>query len=112
MTVPQEQEVLNMGELYWSAELEASRTPSPGISAKRLKMTFDDIANNFRQEVPAWMDDEFNNLLRVQRTPQSLGYDEVDSFKALFSSNDSPFQSQNGMKKKMQTGCIPCLYVG
>ena len=94
---------------YWSGEVDVSRTPSPGIPAKRLKMTLDEITDIF-QEDTAWKDNEFNNLLRVQRTPQSLGYDEVDSFKALFSSDGSAFQPQD-RKRKMQTGCIPCLYV-
>ena len=111
MTVPQEQESVVVGEVdgYWSGTLDNSRTPSPGIPAKRMKMTLDEITDIWRQE-QLLEDNEYDNLLRLQKTPESLGYDNVGSFRALwFSSDDSP-QEQNG-KKKMQTGCIPCLYV-
>lgn len=92
---------------FWDAEVDIARTPSPGIATKRMRMTFDDIANDFRQE-PSLGDDDFHNLWRVQKTPESLGYETIGSFKNLFSSGDSSYSKPNG-RRKMQTGCIPCL---
>ncbi|KAK3691228.1 hypothetical protein LTR37_018760 [Vermiconidia calcicola] len=111
MTVPQKQDVQGADEYYgmWSGDVELSRTPSPGTPTKRMRMTLDDIADGFREEAP-WVNNEYDNLLRANRTPESLEYDEhADFYRTLWvSSNDSRHTSRVG-KSVMQTGCIPCL---
>lgn len=92
---------------YWSGDVDISRTPSPSIPAKRIRMTLNEIADDFRQPQP-WEDNEYNNLLRTQRTPEALGYENVDSFRSMWVSTDESEEPQDE-KKKMQTGCIPCL---
>ena len=112
MTIPQEQEMEGMGDMngLWSGDVDISRTPTPGVPAKRMRMTFDEIRDDYLNEM-AFKEDDFSNLMRVQQTPESLGYDNTTSWKALwFSPSARSQQSQNG-RKKMQTGCIPCLYV-
>ena len=113
MTIPQEHEMEGMGEMngLWSADVDISRTPTPGVPAKRMRMTFDEIRDDYLSEMFV-KEDDFNNLTRVvQQTPESLGYDTTNSWRSLWvSPSASSQQSQNG-KKKMQTGCIPCLYV-
>ena len=112
MTVTQKQELVGAVDMsgYWSGDVDISRTPSPGIpAAKRMKMSLDEIAQQFREEHPL-NDDEYHNLLRVQRTPESLGYDNVDSFRELWVSSNDSTGGRDG-RKKMRTGCIPCLYV-
>ncbi len=84
-----------------------SRTPSPGLPSKRLRTSFEEIAQDFRQEA-ASMDYGYDNLSRLQQTPESLGYESVASFHSLFSYKDGSQPIMNG-KPKMQTGCIPCL---
>lgn len=95
---------------FWDGEVDVSRTPSPGLPTKRMRMTLNEIASDFRQEA-AWKDSEHGNLLRLQKTPDSLGYDNVGSFKTLFSADGLDTQPAQ-RKKKMQTGCIPCLIKG
>ena len=131
MTFPSEEEVVDVeGINGWNAEIDVTRTPSPGIPAKRMRMTLEDIAQDFH-EISAGKDSEFNNLLRVEKGPEELGYGTTaQSFSEIwFTGNDSSqstvrkaltdeltlgeltameFKSR---KKKMQTGCIPCLYV-
>ena len=107
MTLPSEQEFVmgNNGDVYgfWDAEVDISRTPSPSIPAKRMRTQADDIANDNQQET-YWNHNGYNNLIRVQPTLESLGYEHVRSLK------DTPYarRSLSG-RKKMQTGCIPCL---
>lgn len=132
MTIPQEEEVADGGDMNgsWSAEIDLSRTPSPGIPAKRMRMSLQDIAQEFH-ETAMMRDSDFNNLLRIERSPQELGYGSAaTSFKELWfspsnSSQDTvrnvPARELNlqeptvielkARKRKMQTGCIPCLYV-
>ncbi len=132
MTFPSEEEVVDVEGIdgWWNAEIDVTRTPSPGIPAKRMKMTLEDIAQDFH-EIGAGKDSEYNNLLRVEKGPEELGYGtSAQSFSEMwFTGNDSSqptvrkvpvhepmlreltameFKSR---KKKMQTGCIPCLYV-
>jgi hypothetical protein len=112
MTVPQEHEMEVAGELngFWSANVDISRTPSPGVPTKRMRMTLGEIRDDFINDIP-FKEDDFNNLLRVQQTPEALGYDNTTSWRTLwFSPPGSSQQPPNG-KRKMQTGCIPCLYV-
>lgn len=115
----------------WNADVDISRTPSPGIPAKRVKLSLEDVAQDLR-ETSTMGGSELNNLLRLERSPQQLGYDPpASTFKELWeSSNDSyspdtvrgPQARELNLqalteielklrKKKMQTGCIPCLYV-
>ena len=115
----------------WSANIDVSRIPSPGIPAKRVKLSLEDVAQDFR-ETSMVRDSELLNLPRIARSPQELGYDPpATTFKELwFSSNNSNSQDTVGntqagelnlqeltkmelklRKNKMQTGCIPCLYV-
>lgn len=114
---------------WWSADIDISRTPSPGVPAKRIKMSLQDIAQDFH-DATMEREDDLTNLLRVERTPQELGYGpDATSWKELwFSSNNSTQDNTvrnvpNGefglqeltaddaklRKRKMQTGCIPCL---
>lgn len=109
---------------WWSADVELSRTPSPGIPTKRLKMTLEDISQDFR-ETTMQKDSDFGNLLRIERGPESLGYGNTPSFRELWfssansssnlsmdSGSENYFQAQEKpQRKKMRTGCIPCLYV-
>ncbi|KAK5168949.1 uncharacterized protein LTR77_006258 [Saxophila tyrrhenica] len=109
MAIPSAEEVYNaQGYSFWDGEVDISRTPSPGIPTKRMRTGLSDLSQDMQEEA-TWQD-EYNNLMRVQQTPESLGYESVGSFKTLFSSSDSPHTQviTNG-KKKMQTGCIPCL---
>ena len=128
MTMPLErQEIMAEDEVvngWWSGDVDISRTPSPGIPAKRMKMTLEDISQDFRATTMQ-KDSEFSNLLRASRTPDTLGYGVAQSYKDLW---PSPRYSSNAMphdvksrrsaeleltdrKRKMKTGCIPCLYV-
>ena len=121
MTVPEEDYgVAREVNGWWDADIEITRTPSPGMPAKRMKMTLEDIQKDF-QETTMQKDSEYNNLLRLERGAGSLGY-EAQSFKELwFTPNDSPpsiyditaVPSERDLtarkRKKMQTGCIPCL---
>lgn len=95
---------------YWSGDVDISRTPSPGVPAKRLRMTFGEIREDYLHDL-TYKEDDFSNLMRVQHTPESLGYDSsTSSWRTLwFSPPSSSQHSQNGKKKMMQTGCIPCL---
>ena len=115
MTIPQEKEAVAPADMngWWRGEVDLSRTPSPGIPAKRMRMALDEIGQDYN-EATLWEDGKLN-ILRVQRrTPESLGYGSQDNFRELwFESNDSseqPQQQEQG-RKKMQTGCISCLYV-
>lgn len=133
MTILQELDGANGEDLpgSWSADIDISRTPSPGIPAKRVKLSLEDVTQDLR-ETTTMGGSELNNLLRLERSPQQLGYDPpASTFKELWeSSNDSysqdtvrgpqarelDLQELTKMelklrKKKMQTGCIPCLYV-
>lgn len=113
MTVPPEQEMEGAGQLngYWSADVDIARTPSPGVPAKRMRMTFGEIRDDFINDMP-FKEDDFNNLLRVQQTPEALGYDNTPSWRTLwFSPPGSSQQTPPNGKRVMQTGCIPCLYV-
>ena len=112
MTVPQEQEMEETVDMdgFWSGDVDISRTPSPGIPSKRMRMTLSEIRDDFMVDL-LLKDDDLNNLMRLQQTPEDLGYDSTTSWRTLwFSPTASSQQLQNG-KKKMQTGCIPCLYV-
>ena len=127
MTVPQDAESTASEEVvdgWWSADVDVSRTPSPGIPAKRMRMTLDDIAQEYFDETV--LNDDELNLSRVRRTPESLGYGSGPNFRALWtgvSSRGSSSQTMDSQTvsqsaslppdgpKKMQTGCIPCLYV-
>lgn len=110
---------------WWSADIDVSRTPSPGIPTKRMKMTLEDISQDFRGNVDLSKDNEWNNILRAQRTPDVMGYGNVETYKDLWAlPNDSadltvdqwegfmpaPVRERQ-LKSKMKTGCIPCLYV-
>lgn len=114
MTMPLGQELGSMAKEeigWWSGQVDVSRTPSPRIPAKRMRMTVDELGFDFNQE-SFYGDDELN-LSRAQRTPESLGYGNHENFEQLWVlPNDSPptFQQPAG-RRKMQTGCIPCLYV-
>ena len=92
---------------FWSGNVDISRTPSPGVPTKRMRMTLGEIRDDFVNDMP-FKEDDFDNLLRVQQTPEALGYDDTTSWRTLFSPPGSSQQPPNG-KRKMQTGCIPCL---
>ena len=112
MTIPQEQEMEEEIDMngFWSADVDISRTPSPGVPSKRLRMSLSEIRDDYVNDL-LFKDDDFSNLMRVQQTPEALGYDSTTSWRTLwFSPPASSQQLQNG-KRKMQTGCIPCLYV-
>lgn len=109
MTIPQIQEMEGVDEAdgFWNDSIDITRSPSPGMPAKRMRMSLGEIREDFLQDL-LFKDDE--NLLRVQRTPESLGYDNMNSWRTLFSPDGSSQPIQHG-KRKMQTGCIPCLCV-
>lgn len=110
MTVPQEQEVeevINMNG-FWSGNVDISRTPSPGIPSKRMRMTFDEIRDDYMNDL-LFKEDDINNLMRLQQTPEALGYDNTNSWRTLWVSPPASLQQLQNGKKKMQTGCIPCL---
>jgi len=110
MTLPSEGDFTTFGDAngygLWEAEVDTSRSPSPGIPAKRMRTTLDDYRSDFLQQA-SWKDNDY--LMRMQRTPESLGYEPAGSFKTLFSLRDSAYTPTSANKKKMQTGCIPCL---
>lgn len=114
---------------WWNAEVDISRTPSPGLPAKRVRMALEDFEPGFADTSVA-KDEDLNNLLRAERTPEALGYGtSAQSFMELWvSSNNSSLNSVRRPptaqltlqeitgdhlkvreKKRMQTGCIPCL---
>ena len=115
---------------WWDAEIDV-RTPSPRAPAKRMRMTLEDIRDEMR-ETTIQEDSVQGNLLRLDQTPEALGYGSGDSFQELWYTPDDSLQSiseypgfiedSSAMfaersltapkRKKMQTGCIPCLYVG
>jgi hypothetical protein len=101
-----------MGEMngFWSGDVDISRTPSPGVPAKRMRMTLDEIRDDYLNEM-LFREDDFSNLMRAQCTPESLGYDNTTSWRTLWFSPSASSQRSQNRKKKMQTGCIPCLYV-
>ena len=129
MTIPQDQEQMLQEEVngWWNAEVDITRTPSPGIPSKRMKMFLDDIAQEF-PETALWKEDNYANLLKVGQGPESLDYSSTDSFEDLwatlennsdtmvaygdaigFENIDLTAQKVSPRKRKMQTGCIPCL---
>ena len=93
---------------FWSGNVDISRTPSPGVPTKRMRMTFDEIRDDFLDDMQ-WRENEYN-LMRVQHdTPETLGYDTTNSWRTLWFSPTASSQPSQSVKKKMQTGCIPCL---
>ena len=132
MTIPQEQDAVSGGETSetWSAEIDISRTPSPGIPTKRMRMAWEDIGQDY-DETNMIRDDFFDSLLRAERGAQQLGYvyDATTFMGRSFSPGSSSKQMVRNVpardrtlqeltaiewkhrKRKMQTGCIPCLYV-
>ena len=114
MTIPQVKSVNADDEVvngWWSADIDVSRTPSPGIPAKRLRSSLEQITEDFHEQ--QWRettDNENTNLFRAQMSPQTLGYGSVESYKELWFSPSGSVENADG-KKSMQTGCIPCLYV-
>lgn len=114
---------------YWHANVDISRSPTPGISPKRMRTTYEDIVQDFL-ETNAEKDNELQNLARAEQSPASLGYDaSARSFKELWFTNyssGSPSSVRNTpanqmnleeltamelqtRRQKMLTGCIPCL---
>lgn len=114
MTIPQAQEQdveeVDIMNGFWSGDVDISRTPSPGLPTKRMRMTFDEIRDDYMNDL-SFRNDEFNNLTRVQQTPEALGYESTTSWRTLWFSPPARSQASQNGKKKMQTGCIPCLYV-
>ena len=112
---------------WWDAELDL-RTPSPRVPAKRMRMTLEDIRDEMR-ETTIQKDSDHGNLLRLDQTPEALGYGSGESFQELWFTPDDSLQSipeypdflADGdtmiaersltvpKRKRMQTGCIPCL---
>lgn len=133
MSLPDDHAPPDVGELdaAWTAEIDISRTPSPGVPPKRMRMTLEDIAQDMREIPDTASDSRFHNLLRIDQGPESLGYStSAQSFKELWFTQDdsSRFTVRNvpaselnlaeltaidvkmrTHKKEMQTGCIPCL---
>jgi hypothetical protein len=82
MTIPQLQEMEGMGAMngIWSGDVDISRTPTPGVPAKRMRMTFDDIRDDYLNDM-SLREDDFSNLMRAQHTTGSLGYDTTTSWR-------------------------------
>jgi hypothetical protein len=80
MTIPQLQEMEGMGAMngFWSGDVDISRTPTPGVPAKRMRMTFDEIRDDYLNDM-SLREDDFSNLMRAQHTSESLGYDTTTS---------------------------------
>lgn len=110
MTILQDSNIVGVEEIYglWNGTADLSRTPSPGLPAKKMRMNFHDITQQFRNE---HLLNDNDNLLRVHQTPESLGYDAADSFRAMWVPPSESVQFTHQKKKHMRTGCIPCLYV-
>ena len=105
MTIPQAQEMEGMGEMgemngFWSGDVDISRTPSPGVPAKRMRMSLEEIRDDYLNE-KSMREDAFGNLMRVQHTPESLGYDNTTSWRTLWFSPSASTQSQTGKKKEI-----------
>lgn len=115
-------------EEYWTGVVDTSRTPSPAPRpAKRTRQSWDDTASSvtlapydpfnatlLEQSVvdERWLepDDVRSGRATKQEVPSTFGYAaQVGSFRDVFSSNGSMAKVER--KAKMQTGCIPCLYV-
>ena len=114
---------------YWDAKVDVSRTPSPRLPSKRMKMTLQDATHGYQMTNGASHGVQ-HGVSGVEQMPTENGYVEdatasMEPLSAYQSSvvvvgdNSEAFESESQevalqehrkvRRRKMRTGCIPCL---
>jgi len=114
---------------YWDARVDVSRTPSPRLPSKRMKMTLQDATQGYQMTNGASRGVR-HGVSGVAQMPVENGYveDATASIKplsayqssvAVVGDNSEAFESESQevalqehrkvRRRKMRTGCVPCL---
>lgn len=114
---------------YWKGQVDVSRTPSPRLPAKRMKMTLQDITHD-STAINGTRYDEPSDIANAPQAPYQNGYAEdsaitmkplaaLESSASIAADHPSAFERQSHgvavqdhrkvRRRKMRTGCVPCL---